>query len=194
MRTVLVIIGAATPPGRLTRAAEMLAGMIGAGAPSDVRVDVLDLGRERLEMLDGRSSGAYDAVTRGAVDKVASAAAVIVASPIYRGTITGALKNLLDHLPAEALHGKPVGLVVVGASLHHYLGVESHLRDIMSWFGAIMLPTQVYLTSKDFDDNRELSPGAATSLQQLGSTALSMMESVADITFAPAPIALGSKA
>ena len=63
--------------------------------------------------------------------------AVILASPVYRGSFTGALKNLLDHLPIEALTGKPVGIVAMGATNHHYLGVDWHLRDVLAWFGAI---------------------------------------------------------
>ena len=33
---------------------------------------------------------------------------------------------------------------------HHYLGVERHLRDVLSFFGAHPLPTAVYLSSRDF--------------------------------------------
>ena len=58
--------------------------------------------------------------------------AIILASPVYRGSFTGALKNLLDHLPIEALTGKPVGIVAMGATNHHYLGVDWHLRDVLA--------------------------------------------------------------
>jgi len=41
---------------------------------------------------------------------------VLLATPIYRGSLTGALKNLLDHVPVSALRGTPVALVAMGAS------------------------------------------------------------------------------
>ena len=75
------------------------------------------------------------------------------ATPVYRGSLTGVLKNLIDHLPVEALRDTPVGIAAMGASDHHYLGVERHLRDILAFFGAIVAPTAAYLTSADFTDS-----------------------------------------
>jgi FMN reductase len=66
--------------------------------------------------------------------------------------MTGALKNALDHLPVNALAGKPVGVVTMGASNHHYLGADRHVRDVLAWFGAVVAPTSVYATSGDFQD------------------------------------------
>ena len=57
---------------------------------------------------------------------------IILASPAYRGSFTAALKNLLDHLPIEPLAAKPVGIVAMGATSHHYLGMEWHLRDVLA--------------------------------------------------------------
>jgi FMN reductase len=55
---------------------------------------------------------------------------VLLATPVYRGSLTGTLKNLLDHVPVGALQGKPVGIVAMGATDHHFLGAERHLRDV----------------------------------------------------------------
>ena len=66
--------------------------------------------------------------------------------------MTGTLKNLLDHVPVEALRDKPVAIVAMGASDHHYLGAERHLRDVLAFFGALVVPTASYLSSADFDD------------------------------------------
>ena len=84
---------------------------------------------------DGRPPEQYGDDTASIVARVGAADAVILASPVYRGSFTGALKNLLDHLPVDALAGKPVGIVAMGASAHHYLGVDWHLRDVLAWFG-----------------------------------------------------------
>jgi FMN reductase len=76
------------------------------------------------------------------------------------------LKNLLDHLPIEALAGKPVGIVAMGATNHHYLGVDWHLRDVLAWFGAVVVPTSVYLSSADFVEGN-LADGAKQDLTAL---------------------------
>ena len=150
MTTLLAVLGSVTPPSRLHAA--MKDAVDTAAARAGVSASLLDLGEHRLSFADGRPLDAFGDDTAPAVARVAAADAVILASPVYRGSFTGALKNLLDHLPVDALAGKPVGIVAMGASAHHYLGVDWHLRDVLAWFGAIVVPTSVYLASSDFSE------------------------------------------
>ena len=69
-------------------------------------------------------------------------------------------------MPVAALRDTPVAIVAMGGSDHHYLGVERHLRDVLSFFGAHSLPTAVYLASRDFDDGVP-GPRAAQELDGL---------------------------
>ena len=101
---------------------------------------------------------------------------MLLATPVYRGSFTGTLKNLLDHVPIEALRDKPVAIVAMGATAHHYLGAERHLRDVLSWFGALTLPTAVYLESADFEDG---APGARAGAQLDAAIATAMKLAVA---------------
>jgi FMN reductase len=75
--------------------------------------------------------------------------------------MSGVLKNLLDQLPVAALREKPVGLVSMGASDHHFLGAERHLRDVLAFFAARVMPVAVYLTSANFDRGAIDEKGAA---------------------------------
>jgi NAD(P)H-dependent FMN reductase len=109
---------------------------------------------------------------------------------VYRGSFTGALKNLLDLTPVEALRGKPVGLVAMGATLHHYLGVDWHLRAVLAWFGALVLPTSVYLESAHFKDGRLADDAARAALSQLVA-GLIAMTGVSRDTLGPPPLASG---
>src|SRR5947209_17129504 len=101
----MVVIGAATPPGRLARAALFAAEEADRRHPS-VETHTVDLARERLEICDGRPEEAYEAATRAALRRIREADAVILTSPIYRASMPGVLKNLLDLLAAEALQHK----------------------------------------------------------------------------------------
>jgi FMN reductase len=143
------IVGSVTPPGRLLSATRWLLDSA-QGAHQDVEVQLVNLADQRIAFADGRPPEQYGDDTAGLVEKVRCADGVIVASPVYRGSITGALKNFLDHLPLESLAAKPVGIVAMGATHHHFLGADWHLRDILAWFGAIVVPTSVYLVSADF--------------------------------------------
>ena len=115
----------------------------------------------------------------------------LLATPVYRGSFTGTLKNLLDHVPIEALRDKPVAIVAMGATAHHYLGAERHLRDVLSWFGALTLPTAVYLESADFEDG---APGERAGAQLDAAIATAMKLAVATpVPLGPDPLAARSR-
>jgi FMN reductase len=153
MKTLLAIVGSVTPPGRLLAATTaMLQGA--READPEIATQLINLADCKIAFADGRPPEQYGDDTAATVKLVSDANAVIIASPVYRGSITGALKNLLDQIPIEALMGKPVGILAMGATTHHYLGVDWHLRDILAWFGAFAAPTSMYLSSADFIDGK----------------------------------------
>ena len=167
MKNLLAIVGAVTPPGRLLAATTaMLEGARSTNA--EIATHLINLADRKIAFADGRPPEQYGDDTATSVKQVHDAYAVLIASPVYRGSITGALKNFLDQLPIEALMGKPVGIIAMGATTHHYLGVDWHLRDILAWFGAFVAPTSTYLSSADFVDGK------------LSSTALAEMVSLAE--------------
>lgn len=183
---IAVLIGSAAPPGRTHAVASVLAERLtsrGSAAP------VIDLREIAFEPADGRPLDAHDATIRDAVATLHGAAAVVVVSPVYRATYTGVLKNFLDIVPLDALRDRPIGLAVVGASPHHYLGVDLGLRAVWAWFGALAAPTSVYVTGTDFDDRKQLHAGAAAQLDGLAETVVSMARSLAGARSAPPPLA-----
>jgi FMN reductase len=157
---LLAVVGSVTPPGRLRRA-------VSEGVErSRHRTDLLDLAEVRLPFADGRPPAEAGGDTAAVLARVAAADAVLLATPVYRGSLTGALKNLLDLLPIEALERKPVALLAMGTTPHHFLGAERHLRDILGFFGAHVTPVAGYLTAKDFQGGVP-SPAAAGAVDQL---------------------------
>src|SRR5271156_3851506 len=79
---LLMLVGAATPPGRLAAAIAAAAEAVRSGA-EDIGVDVMNLAETPIETCDGRPLDGYGAETRQAVDRIASAAAVLIAAPVY---------------------------------------------------------------------------------------------------------------
>lgn len=147
---ITVVLGSVTPPGRLRHALE--GALERAAARGDSQPQLLDLAEHRIAFADGRPLDALGDDTAAVVEAIARADAVVLATPVYRGSLTGALKNLLDQVPVAALRDTPVAIIAMGGSDHHYLGAERHLRDVLSFFGAHPLPTAVYLTARDFAD------------------------------------------
>jgi len=185
MTTIAAILGSVTPAGRLSGAID---DAFERAAANGQRLNLFDLGTLRLDFADGRPASEHDDDSAFVIESISAAHAVLVATPVYRGSFTGALKNLLDLLPVESLQGKPVGIVAMGATPHHFLGVDFHLRDVLSWFGALTAPTSVYLTSADFTDGK-LADDAVSQVDQLIAT-LSALSLVTDsLDLGPTPFA-----
>ncbi|MBV8119196.1 MAG: NAD(P)H-dependent oxidoreductase [Alphaproteobacteria bacterium] len=185
---LLMLIGAATPPGRLAAAITATADMLHQ-KPADTDIDVMNLADTAIEVCDGRPLEGYGAATRGAVGRIAAAAAVLIAAPVYRASFPGVLKNLLDIAPVETLQAKPVGIVAMGGSAHHYLAVDVHLRQVLGWFGALVAPTSVYLTGADFRDGELASQSAREDLAALVSTLLALLHRLGSTSLGPRPLA-----
>lgn len=185
---LLMLIGAATPPGRLAAAIAEAANAARTRSP-EIAVDLLSLAEARIEICDGRPLNAYGEATRQAVALIAGAAAVLIGAPVYRASFPGVLKNLLDIAPVEALQGKPVGIVAMGGSLHHYLAADSQLRQVLAWFGALAAPTAVYLTGGDFTGGRLTSEAARKDLSTLVDTLIMLLRRVDPAALGPAPLA-----
>ena len=192
MATLLGIHGTVTNPGRLYQALELAVNAAVSCDPS-ITASLLHLGNHKISFADGRASEFYDADTQAVLGQVTSADMYIIATPIFRASFTGALKNLLDHIPVETIMGKSVGLIGMGATDHHYLTVDTQLRPVLAWFGAHLVPGQVYLQSQHFQDGKLSDPKAAAGLECLGRSVLALHNSLVanPESTGPSPLAAG---
>jgi len=67
---------------------------------------------------------------------IREADAVMVLSPVYKGSYTGILKAFLDLLPEKAFLGKIIAPIVTGGTIAHLLSIEYALKPIFSIMGA----------------------------------------------------------
>ena len=171
---LLAILGSVTPPGRLLTATRWLLDTAHASR-TDLEIELVNLADQKIAFADGRPAEQLGDDTAAIIESVRAAEGVVIASPVYRGSFTGALKNLLDHLPIESLAGKPVGIIAMGATQHHFLGVDWHLRDVLAWFGALLVPTSVYLASSDFVDG-QLTDSAKADLTALADAVIKLKD------------------
>jgi FMN reductase len=185
-----VILGSTTPPGRMHRAVD---GAIERAAARGTTADLIDLGTLDLGFANGTPPADLDDDTAATIAAIESARAVIFATPIYRGSLSGSLKNLIDLTPVPALQAKVVGIVAMGASDHHFLGAERHLRDVLTFFGAVVMPVAVYLNGTDFVDG---VPGerAETVLDQLFAGVAATAAVLDGVDAVAEPLPLGAKA
>ncbi|MFJ9695066.1 NADPH-dependent FMN reductase [Kitasatospora sp. NPDC101183] len=100
--------------------------------------------------------------------EVAAADAVVLATPVQHGSLSGALKNLLDHLPDGSLADRPVLVAATATSLHNASGACDHLRTVVRALDGWAVPTHLVAQRADLTD-----PAARTHLTTRIDTAVS---------------------
>src|SRR5713226_1147610 len=98
MPKLVAVLGSVTPPGRLHRALSAGLESVRQSFPR-WETDLIDLADYRIGFADGRPLEQLNDDTPAVVGRLTAGDAVILATPVYRATYTGALKNLLDLTP-----------------------------------------------------------------------------------------------
>ena len=107
-----------------------------------------------------------DGLPRAILEQVLSADALVVGSPVYKGSYTGLFKHLFDLIDPAALAGKPVLLTATGGGDKHALVIEHQLRPLFSFFESFTLPTGIYASGTDFIDGVPASPALLARIER----------------------------
>jgi FMN reductase len=103
---------------------------------------------------DGLLGRAPDPAVDAAVAAASGAATLVLASPVYRATVSGALKAFLDRFATGALAGTAVVLAATAAVPQHYLSLDTSGRALVASLDGWTVPTVVYATSADIVDGK----------------------------------------
>lgn len=149
-----------------------------AAERDDTDTTLISLSDWKLDFCDGRDPADYRADTRTVIDTITGADALIVGSPIYRGSYSGALKNLLDLIPNDSLRGKAVGILATGGSPHHFLAIEHQFRPLINYFNAYTVPAGVYLHNTHYRNGKLIDPQILQRLKKLGQETVRLAHSL----------------
>lgn len=105
-------------------------------------------------------------IAREALAAIEGADALIVGSPIYKGSYSGLFKHLIDFVDPLALAGRPVVVTATGGGRRHALAVEHQLRPLFGFFAALTLPSSVYASDEDFTDGVLADPATLARVAQ----------------------------
>lgn len=163
----LLIAGFAGSPGKpsKTRAVVEIA-TSRAAACLGGRAEVFDLADLQPHLGASSHIGDLPAGTRRILDVIAGADALVVGSPVYKGSYSGLFKHFFDLLEPAALAGKPVLLTATGGGEKHALVIEHQLRPLFAFFEAAVLPTGIYASAADFADGQPQSPALLARLER----------------------------
>jgi len=146
--SIIGLSGSVTRPSRTTvLVREILARLTSATGAATRLIEFVDA----APLLFGALKPAdLHGEAKALVRAVEAADLLVVASPVYRASYTGALKHLFDlvhHLPFA---GKPVLLAATGGTPLHGLVTEHQLRPLFGFLNTLTLPTTIYAVESDF--------------------------------------------
>ena len=177
--TVLLIAGS---PSEKSRSAALLDGgqqrLRQRGAHVE-RLQIRDLSPQALILADLGHRSIADAVQR-----LANATVVVVATPVYKAAYSGVLKVFLDLLSQTALAGKTVLPLATGGSPNHMLALDYALRPVLQSLGAKHILPGIYAT----DAQVKLSPQGAYQIDEdIGARLDEAVHSLITETLRPPP-------
>ncbi len=108
--------------------------------PPGMTLDIMEIAE--LPLFNQENENPFPAVVAEFRERIALADALLIASPEYNSSVSGALKNALDWAsrpPRQPLKSKPVA--ILGASTGNFGTVRAqlHLRQILTHVGALPL-------------------------------------------------------
>jgi FMN reductase len=184
-RTLLGIVGSVSADSRTRTAVEVA--LDAAAERDDAETELLHLADYDLDTADGRGIDNYEGDTAEALGLIVEADAYVVGTPVYRGSYSGALKNLLDMVPrgrwqgdAAPFENAAVGLVATGATDHHFLAVDQELRPAFAFFGAHTVGGATYADGDDFDDGELVNDDLRERLGLLGEATVELAAAIDD--------------
>ena len=155
------------------------------------RARVIDLAEDAPALFATLPKGPRSERAREIIAAVESADLLVVGSPVYRASYTGALKHLFDLIDYRALEGTPVLVCATGGTPLHGLMPDHQFRPLFAFFKALVLPTSVYALESDFDGFTLRNPDIATRINQAAAEA---RRHLGLPTAAPAHLALAATA
>ena len=185
--SVLGISGSVTRPSRTTTLVSAVLDAITARTTVRPRlIELVDDGPVLFSALTAdRLGGAAEEIVRA----VETADVLVVGTPVYRASYTGALKHLFDLVRYDALAGKPVVLLATGGTPLHGLVPEHQLRPLFAYFHTLTVPTTIYAVEPDFRDYRLVNPAIADRIDRVVTEVVTLLEADTAAAFGPAAAA-----
>jgi FMN reductase len=152
----LVIISAGTSEPSTTRmladrAAQRVADRLReTGRNTNMRV--IEIGPLAVGIARALVTGLPEPEVQIAIQDVATADALIAATPVYKAGISGLFKAFADLLDNDLLIAKPVLLAATAGSARHAMVAEDHLRPLFAFFRALPTPTSLFAAPEDWAD------------------------------------------
>lgn len=123
---------------------------------ASVHTELIEMKEYDVEFARGLPLGDYNNDTWEVVSKISAADIVVFGSPIYQASMTGALKNLIDLFPTDALKRKVTGIITTGAIEKHFLVTEYQIKPVLSYLKGLVPTRNVFVHNDSFNEINDL--------------------------------------
>ncbi|MER7798102.1 CE1759 family FMN reductase [Microbacterium sp. NPDC096154] len=151
-RIAVISAGLSTPSS--TR---MLADRMAAAAVAELdergiaaTAEVFELRDYAHDIVNHMLAGFAPPALEKVLTQIASADAVIVATPIFSTSYSGLFKSFVDILDRDALVGKPVLIGANAGTARHSLAIDYAIRPLFAYLHAEPVSTGVFAASSDW--------------------------------------------
>lgn len=141
----------------------------------------LDLAEYDIEFSDGRNYIDYEGDTKYVAETIMNTDGIMIGMPIFQGSLPGSLKNVFDLLPINGLRDKVVSMLTTAGSSKHFLVAEHHLKPILAYMKAHIVPTYVFVEEKDMLNKQIVNDDVLFRMRALVDDTVDMMEAYASI-------------
>lgn len=161
--TTLIVTGSPSATSRTARLATVVAERLAELGTDSSLLDVRALPAE--DLLHAR----FDApAIASALERVASARGLVIATPVYKAAYSGLLKAFLDVLPQFGLRDKVVLPLATGGTIAHVLSIDYALRPVLSSLDPLHVVPGLFVLDKQItvhaDGTVELDPDVSAKL------------------------------
>ena len=165
--SIVAVAGNIVRPSRTAALLTAILAEVAARSGAQGRlVELVDIGPELFQAVVPDAFESFEVFAakrlssraRSVIKAIEAADALVVGTPVYKGSYTGALKHLFDLIPPNALAGKPVLLAATGGTPLHGLVIEQELRPLFGFFKALAIPASIFALESDFQGYRVERP------------------------------------
>ena len=153
---LVVVSAGASDPSSTAMLADRLAARTVTGAEArglTVEVAVIELRTLATEIAAALVSQVNGPGLNAAIEKLAAADGLIVATPIYKAGVSGLFKSFFDLLDNDLLIAKPVAMAATAGTARHALVVDEAMRSLFAYMRTLTIPTSVFAATEDWADN-----------------------------------------
>ncbi|WP_243789738.1 FMN reductase [Saccharopolyspora gloriosae] len=157
MTHVLVISAGLSQPSSTRMLADRLATATGDELGDDTTIEVVELRDYAHDITDNLLTGFANPHLQEVLDRLGTAAGLILVSPTFTASYSGLFKSFMDIVDPDSVQDKPVLLAATGGTERHSLVLEHALRPLLAYLRARVVPTAVYAASGDWGGDTELN-------------------------------------